>query len=78
MRHRLVNASQHRITVGGNAVYGMLFEPGYGYHVDNTTGVPTGNDPESIYAVVSGTHFNDDCCEYAARKPASTHPPTHL
>lgn len=64
-RHKLVNASQHRLTVGAGAgvpVYGMLFEPGYGYHRDNTTGVPTGNEPESIYAVVSGTHYNDDCC----------------
>lgn len=31
-------------------------------HVDNTTGIATGNDPESIYAVMSGTHFNDGCC----------------
>ena len=34
----------------------------YGYHVDNTTGVATGNEPESIFAVMSGTHFNDGCC----------------
>ena len=37
-------------------------DPGFGYHVDNTTGIATGNDPESIYAVMSGTHFNDGCC----------------
>jgi hypothetical protein len=43
-RHALVNASQHRIAVGGGGVfvYGMWFEPHYGYHVDNTTGVPKG------------------------------------
>ena len=51
-RHKLVNASQHRITVrGGVPVYGMWFDAGYGYHTDKTTGIPTGNDPESIYAV---------------------------
>jgi len=61
-RHKLVNASKHQITAGGLAVYGMWFDPGYGYHVDNTTGVATGNDPESIYAVMSGTHFNGGCC----------------
>ena len=63
-RHKLVNASQHRITVGpaNTPVYGMWFDPGYGYHVDNTTGIATGNDPESIYAVMSGTHFNGRCC----------------
>ena len=35
---------------------------GYGYHVDNTTGIATGNQPESIFAVMSGTHWNDGCC----------------
>jgi hypothetical protein len=55
-RHKLVNASQHKITVGPSStpVYGMWFDPGFGYHVDNTTGIATGNDPESIYAVMSG------------------------
>ena len=57
-RHKLVNASEHPITVGGVPVYGMYFSPGFGYHVDKTVGIATGNDPESIYAVMSGTHFN--------------------
>jgi hypothetical protein len=62
-RHKLVNASQHKIIVGGGvSVYGMWFDPGYGYHTDNTTGIATGNDPESIYAVMSGTHYNGRCC----------------
>jgi len=62
-RHKLVNASRHKILVGDNVpVYGMWFDPGYGYHVDNTTGIATGNDPESIYAVMSGTHYNGECC----------------
>ena len=33
-----------------------------GYHVDDTKGVAKGNEPESIYAVMSGTHFNGQCC----------------
>ena len=58
-RHKLVNASQHPITVsGGVPVYGMWFDPGFGYHVDKTVGIAKGSDPESIYAVLSGTHFN--------------------
>ena len=65
-RHKLVSASRHKIHVlDGDknvSVYGMFFDPGYGYHVDNTRGIPTGNDPESIYAVMSGTHTNDQCC----------------
>ena len=63
-RHKLINASRHSITVGESKtpVYGMWFDPGFGYHVDNTTGVATGNDPESIYAVMSGKNFNGGCC----------------
>ena len=62
-RHKLVNASQHPIHVGDSVkVYGMFFDPGYGYHVDNTKGIAKGNEPESIYAVMSGTHYNGGCC----------------
>lgn len=61
-RHKLVNASQHKVMAGGKEVYGMWFDPGFGYHVDKTKGIATGNDPESIYAVLSGTHFNGGCC----------------
>ena len=39
----------------------MYFDPGYGYHTDNTTGIATGNEEESIFAVMSGTHFNGRC-----------------
>ena len=73
--HRMVNASRHKIAVrGGAAVFGMWFdapskspgsrryEPGFGYNRDFTEGVPKGNSPESIFAVMSGTHFNDQCC----------------
>ena len=35
---------------------------GFGYDHDRTTGIATGNDPESIYAVMSGTHYNGACC----------------
>jgi len=65
-RHKLVNASRHPITVGlgdkKTPVYGMWFDPGYGYHVDKTSGIATGNEPESIYAVMSGKNYNDQCC----------------
>ena len=61
--HKMVNASKHKITVaGGVEVFGMWFDPGHGYHIDDTTGVAKGNEPESIYAVMSGTHFNGRCC----------------
>lgn len=64
-RHKLVNASRHIVTVGSanTLVYGMWFDPGFGMHVDNTTGVATGNDPESMYAVMSGkVSDGSQCC----------------
>jgi hypothetical protein len=67
-RHKLVNASLHSVTIGPakTPVYGMWFEPGFGYHVDNTTGIATGNEPESIYAVMSGKNYNGGCCFVSA------------
>ena len=41
---------------------GMWLDPGYGYDVDVTNGVAKGNEPESLYAVMSGTHYNGECC----------------
>ena len=68
-RHGLINASRHPIVVGDNVgVYGMWFDPGFGYHVDDTRGIAKGNEPESIYAVMSGSrHTGADaahkgCC----------------
>ena len=57
-----VNAARDPIRVGGNAVFGAYFEGGMGYRRDNTTGIATGDEPQSIYMVVSGTHYNDQCC----------------
>lgn len=64
MCHKMVNASKHKILVaaGTKAVYGMWFDPGHGYHVDDTKAIAKGNEPESLYAVMSGTHYNDACC----------------
>jgi len=61
--HKMVNASKHKISVGeGTKVFGMWFDQAHGYHVDFTNGIAKGNDPESIYAVMSGTHYNGKCC----------------
>ena len=62
--HKMVNASRHKIGVrdGAAEVYGMWFDPGFGYNVDFTRGVARGNEPESLFAVMSGTHYNGECC----------------
>ena len=61
---RPVNASRLAVTVGGGAhrVYAAYFEGGQGYRIDATNGVATGNAPEVIYMVTSGTHYNSGCC----------------
>ena len=43
-------------------VWAAVFEGGMGYRNDTTSGVATGDEPESIYMVASGTHYNDGCC----------------
>ncbi|KAI1325728.1 alpha-L-arabinofuranosidase B [Xylariaceae sp. FL0255] len=35
---------------------------GTGYRNDATTNIPTGDSPQGIYAVLDGTHYNDQCC----------------
>lgn len=58
-----VNATHHPITVnGGIKVYGAMFQTGMGYRAPQTNGVATGNDPETLYMVTSGTYVNDGCC----------------
>ena len=57
-----VGATGAKTTLGGQTTYGMYFNPGNGYRNDKTTGVPKGEDPESMYMVVYGQHFDDHCC----------------
>ena len=44
-----VDATQAPLTVGGSAVYGSLFEGKMGYRNDTTTGVPVGDEAETMY-----------------------------
>ncbi|KAI1332429.1 alpha-L-arabinofuranosidase B [Xylariaceae sp. FL0255] len=56
------NATSAPITLGGSTVYGIYISPGMGYRRDSTSGIPTGNAAQGIYAVLDGTHYNDQCC----------------
>jgi hypothetical protein len=62
-QNRAANASADRHTVGGHAVYSLFAEPGVGYRSKPgaANGVALGVEPESMYMVVSGTHYNDRC-----------------
>lgn len=57
-----VNATKHPITISGHRVYGAWFDVGMGYRNDNTSGIAVGQDPESMYAVFIGGHYDDQCC----------------
>ncbi len=50
------------ITVSGHKAYGVFVEPGMGMRDDNTSGIATGDQPEGMYWVLDGQHFNDGCC----------------
>jgi hypothetical protein len=58
----LADATGLKLTASGHTVYGVHLPPGYGYRIDQTTGVATGDQPETEYMVTSGTYFNGNCC----------------
>ena len=58
-----VNASRAEAAVhAGSRVYGAYFEGKMGYRNDSTSGVPVGEEAETMYMLVDGRHFNDKCC----------------
>ena len=63
------NATAAKITVNGHPVYGVYTTSNFddsvgavGYRNNSTKGVATGDDPEAMYMVVSGKHYNQWCC----------------
>ena len=50
------------ITIGGHQAYGVFIEPGMGLRDDHPTGTAVGDEPEGMYWVIDGHHFNDGCC----------------
>ena len=56
---RPTNATKDPLQLGGRRVYSAYFEGGMGYRRDNTTGIATGDEAETIYMVTSGVHFNN-------------------
>ena len=64
-------AAAFPIMIGGHKAYGVHIVPSganyenpfqTGYRNDKTTGVATGDKPESIYMVADGTYYNGSCC----------------
>jgi hypothetical protein len=58
----LADATAAPTTVGGHRAYGVYVAPGTGYRNNHTNGIATGDNPEGMYAVFDGTHYNGGCC----------------
>ncbi|KAI7205318.1 hypothetical protein KC316_g305 [Hortaea werneckii] len=56
------NATMAPVTLGGNKAYGVYITRGSGYRNDDTSGIATGDEPEGMYAVFDGRHYNRRCC----------------
>ncbi|WP_256863380.1 arabinofuranosidase catalytic domain-containing protein [Microbispora sp. GKU 823] len=58
----LATATKAPTTVYGHKAYGVYVDPGVGYRNNTTNGVAKGDQPEGMYAVFDGTHYNGGCC----------------
>ena len=50
------------ITISGHKAYGVYIMPGMGFRNNNATGLAIADEPEGIYSVVDGTHYDSGCC----------------
>ncbi|MFI7430104.1 arabinofuranosidase catalytic domain-containing protein [Micromonospora sp. NPDC049836] len=58
----LADAALAPVTVNGHKAYGVFVAPGTGYRNNNTNGIARGDQPEGMYAIFDGTHYNGGCC----------------
>ncbi|MBV9550909.1 MAG: lamin tail domain-containing protein [Alphaproteobacteria bacterium] len=50
------------ISIGGRKAYGVFIMPGMGFRNNGAVGIATGDEPEGIYYVVDGSHYDSGCC----------------
>ncbi|KAI1735048.1 carbohydrate-binding module family 42 protein [Xylaria scruposa] len=50
------------VTLNGQKAYGVFSSPFTGYRNNNPSGTARGDQPQGIYAVLDGTHYNTGCC----------------
>jgi hypothetical protein len=50
------------VTIGGHKAYGVYIMPGMGFRNNDATGVAIDDEPEGIYYVIDGTHYDSGCC----------------
>ena len=58
----LANAADAPVRLIRQKAYGVFISPGTGYRNDDTSLIATGDDPEGLYAIFDGTHYNEECC----------------
>ncbi|KAF5013810.1 hypothetical protein FDECE_229 [Fusarium decemcellulare] len=58
----LASATGAPVTLNGKKAYGVFVSPGTGYRNNDVSGSATGDQPEGMYAVLDGTHYNGACC----------------
>ena len=50
------------ITISGHKAYGVYIIPGMGFRNNNATGIAINDEPEGIYSVMDGKHYDSGCC----------------
>ena len=50
------------ITISGHKAYGVYIMPGMGLRNNNASGLAINDEPEGIYYVVNGKHYDSGCC----------------
>jgi|WetSurMetagenome_2_1015567.scaffolds.fasta_scaffold37557_2 non-reducing end alpha-L-arabinofuranosidase len=56
-------ATKEQFKISGHTVYSLYIDPNVCYwHDGSKSGIPTGSQPEGMYMVTSGKHYNNGCC----------------
>ncbi|KAK3192267.1 Alpha-L-arabinofuranosidase [Lecanicillium sp. MT-2017a] len=58
----LASAVGTPVTLNGQKAYGVFISPFTGYRNDQPNGTAVGDEPEGMYAVFDGTHYNTGSC----------------
>lgn len=58
----LAIADMAPVLVDGHKAYGAYMMPGMGYRCNNARGLAINDEPEGIYYVIDGRHFDSGCC----------------
>ncbi|KAN0102651.1 carbohydrate-binding module family 42 protein [Hyaloscypha variabilis] len=69
----LASAIGAPVTLNGQKAYGVFMSPGCGYRNNAASGTAIDDEPEGLYAVLDGTHYNGNCCYDYGNAETSSH-----